>query len=76
MLSADLSSGTSAPVLNFNRRSKLTKVIRIMAWVLRYIHNVRSKRDGHGGELTFEEMEAAKLRLFRYVQQQEFAEEL
>ena len=74
LLSADLSS--SAPVLNFKRWSKFTKVIRIMAWVLRFIHNVRSKRDGHGGELTFEEMEAAKLHLFRYVQQQEFAEEL
>ena len=74
LLSADLSS--SAPVLNFKRWSTFTKVIWIMAWVLRFIHNVRSKRDGHGGELTFEEMEAVKLRLFRYVQQQEFAEEL
>ena len=44
--------------------------------VLWFVPNMQSQKSGHGGGLTFEELEAAKLHLFQYVQQQDFPGEL
>ena len=74
-LSDGLSSETSGPILNFRGLSEITKVMRIMAPVSRFLRNVQLKKNGHGVELTFGDFEATKLYLPWYVQQQEFAEE-
>ena len=61
-------------VFDINRHSKWTKALRVMAYVLRFIHALKGmKRDG---ELTFQEMSDAKLCIFKSVQSEQYVEEL
>ncbi|XP_059218365.1 uncharacterized protein LOC131994991 isoform X1 [Stomoxys calcitrans] len=68
-----------AVVPNFNRFSKYRRLKRAMAWIHRYIKNLRRCVRGETcmvGELDVEEEVKAELYLCRYVQQQYLADEL
>ncbi|GBM40950.1 hypothetical protein AVEN_161590-1 [Araneus ventricosus] len=56
--------------------SKFHSILRLVAWVLRFINNVRSRtNEKKRGQLTVEETESAEIQLFRSVQAQSFPDE-
>lgn len=54
-----VNEGTT-PVFEFNRWSDFTKVMNIIAWVRRFIHNCKPNDTKHTGPLTYEELCTAK----------------
>ena len=64
-------------VFQVERWGKLTKAIRVVAWVLRFIFNSRHKQeDRRLGDVSYDEMQHARQVLIQQVQQQEFAAEV
>jgi hypothetical protein len=59
----------------FQRWSTFTKVVRIVAWVLRFIHNTKSKETKLSGELAYDEITSAKIMVFQLEQKEAFASE-
>lgn len=47
-------------IFDFSRYSDFTKVMDIVAWVRRFIHNCKPNGTKHSGSLTYEEMNKAK----------------
>ena len=62
-------------LLDVDRWGSLSKAIRMVAWMLRFMANSRSPERLHG-ELTFDELAKAKFKLIQCVQRYEFAEEI
>jgi hypothetical protein len=73
-----LSTSTSMQsVFEVERWGSLQKCLRVVAWVLRFQHNSKSVlEDRRTGELSFQELELAKIALFRSVQAQVYAPEI
>ena len=72
-----LTTVTRAPLYNFERRSSFTSVIRIYGFILRFIRNrVRSSLPSFTGLLGFEELCAAKITMFRDLQNFHYGEEI
>ncbi|XP_059216147.1 uncharacterized protein LOC131994043 isoform X2 [Stomoxys calcitrans] len=64
---------------DINRFSKYSRLKRTMAWVLRYMHNLRCKLKqsaGRSGELSVDEEEEAEKYLCKQVQQEMFGDDL
>ena len=87
VLCSVMAEETSSPVLiaatpgenvfQVERWGKLTKAIRVVAWVLRFIFNSRHKlEDRRLGDVSYDEMQHARQVLIQQVQQQEFAAEV
>ncbi|GFS80104.1 integrase catalytic domain-containing protein [Trichonephila clavipes] len=56
--------------------SKFHSILRLVAWVLRFINNVRSRiSDRKKGQLSLDELESAEIQLIRSVQAQSFTDE-
>ena len=62
-------------LLDVDRWGSLSKAIRVVAWMLRFMANSRSPEHLHG-ELTFDELTKAKFKFIQCVQRYEFAEEI
>ena len=62
-------------LLDVDRWGSLSKAIRVVAWMLRFMANSRSPERLHGA-LTFDELTKAKFKLIQCVQRYEFAEEI
>ena len=65
-------------IFDVDRWGSLTKAIRVVAWVLRYISNLKLTRVERQltSDLTFEELKCARYQLILSVQQHEFAVEI
>ena len=64
-------------VFQVERWGKLTKAIRVVAWVLHFIFNSRhTQEDRRLGDVSYDEMQHARHVLIQQVQQQEFAAEV
>ena len=73
LLSTD---GVQGPMFEVSRWGTLGKAIRVVGWVLRFIHNVRGHTsEGRAGDLSLKELGVAKLTLIRCVQQEEYGSE-
>jgi hypothetical protein len=67
----------SVKFIESERWSTLLKSIRVIGWILRFVRNVRSrKEDRKFSELSFTELDEAKSSLFRFVQKENFSEEM
>ena len=62
-------------ILDLKKYSRLTKVLRITAWVKRFLHNTQSK-DKRTGDLSVEEMEMAERYWIKRTQNQCFSKEI
>ena len=72
-----ISSEKPSVVFEVDRWGSLTKAIRVVAWVRRFLFNVRESRvQRRGGEVTYRELQDAQRLLFQKVQEQEFSDEL
>ena len=70
-------SGNQCPFLEVDRWSSLTKGIRVMGWILRFINNARGQKPReNAGDLSFTELSEAKTRLLQCVQQAVYGREL
>ena len=63
-------------VLPVERWGSFTKCIRVIAWMLRFVSNSKRGVMKQAGELTYDELHKAKMRLFQYVQQLAYPKEL
>ncbi|XP_049769730.1 uncharacterized protein LOC126108506 [Schistocerca cancellata] len=70
-----LSISTPTSLLNLLKFSSYWKLIRITAWTLRFLHNIRQKNKS-SGELTATELSAAKMYWIRVGQRDSFPNEL
>ena len=70
----------STPDLSFvelDRWGSLTKALRIMGWIGRFVSNCRVAAERRQlGDLSFEELEKGKILLFRVAQRQVYAQEV
>ena len=65
------------PVFSLERWGTFTKAIRVVAWVQRFIQNLKSSpTDRRKGDLSFDELQAAKQCLIRAEQENAFSAEL
>lgn len=62
--------------LPFKQFSSLTKLIRVVAWMQRFVHNSRYPLEKEQGFLTAEQINKAQICLIREVQREAFSEEL
>lgn len=70
-------SVTNQPVVNFEKFSSLSKLERIMAYCLRFIHNCKvSKNDRKHGCLNPSEIQSSRLILVKLVQKEAFQGEI
>ena len=63
-------------LLQVDRHGTLTRATRVMAWILRFVTNTKSASQRQVGELTAEELSAARLQLYREAQAGDFQEEV
>ena len=63
------------PCIEFDRWSSFPKVLRIVAWMKRFILIARSRDDKLSGDLSFEEVSRAKTVVLKCVQKQAYAHE-
>ncbi|KAG8173850.1 hypothetical protein JTE90_001688, partial [Oedothorax gibbosus] len=66
---------TTEPIIDMSRYSSYTKLLRVTAWILRFVHNCKSQQRV-SSDLTSDEFERAKTYWIRTVQQQCFAAEI
>ena len=64
------------PVFVFSRWGTFGKCMRVIAWVLRFVNNLKSKQNVRLDELTYSELCAAKERLLLCVQQEAYDMEI
>ncbi|KAG1697911.1 hypothetical protein GQR58_005883 [Nymphon striatum] len=74
--SSTLTVQKSENILEIERWSSFTKIQRIVGWMFRFINNASKTKENKKGNLDFTEMNQAKLKLFSYVQNQEFSQEI
>lgn len=64
-------------LVEFERYGSFLKAIRVIGWISRFTFNARASLvDRRSGDLSFEELTEAKLRLFKIVQRQSYEREL
>ena len=64
-------------VVDTERWSTLMKSVRVVGWILRFAFNAKSKPQSRRmGDLSFTELESAKIQLIKIVQAQHFQEEI
>lgn len=63
-------------VFDFSRYSDFTKILNIVAWVRRFIHNCKPNGIKHSGFLTYEELSKAKDYIFICVQKESYEKEI
>ncbi|XP_054713877.1 uncharacterized protein LOC129223335 [Uloborus diversus] len=66
----------SDSLLNLEKYSKLSRAVRVTAWIQRFIYNVRCKADKKKGPLRAEELFAAELSLIKEIQHEHFSDEI
>ena len=72
-----ISSEKPSVVFEVERWGSVTKAIRVVAWVRRFLFNIRESRaQRRGGEVTYKELQDARRLLLQKVQEQEFPDEL
>ena len=65
------------PLFALDRWSSVTRAMRVLGWLQKFIHNVRSGKDVRCHcDLSFTELTDAKLKLLKFVQNEEYANEL
>ncbi|XP_068227698.1 uncharacterized protein [Palaemon carinicauda] len=64
------------PLIDLDRYSKLSKVLRVTAYVLRFIINCRNSNNKVAGPLITEEIDFAKLKLIYCIQREVFSAEI
>lgn len=57
-------------VIDLSYFSKYTKIVRMTAWMLRFIHNTINKNNKRKGELSYEECEEAEMKIIKIIQNQ------
>lgn len=65
----------ASSVFDFSRCSDFTKVMNIVAWVRRFIHNCKPNGTKHSGPLTYEELSKAKDYILICVQKESYEKE-
>lgn len=65
-----------ASFVNFDRFSSELRMVRMMAWILRFVSNSRGKQCRHAGELDVDELSKAEDICIREAQKQSFLDEL
>jgi len=68
-----IKSENERPVLDITRWGTFTRAVRVTAWVLRFISNLRSEKVS--GELSYNELTKAKNFLFRHTQKRAYGTE-
>ena len=64
-------------LIPFNKFSSYNKLVRVMAWILRFAHNINPQREiKYSGHLTVPELQKAEQQLLAVAQAQDFPEEL
>lgn len=63
-------------IINIERFGNLTKPLRIIAWIKRFIYNVKNKKNRRIGTLTSEELQIAENFWIKKTQEDHFKEEL
>lgn len=69
------STDPAEPLLDLDKYSGLRTVLRLTAWMRRFMNNARSSQKTHG-ELTVEELTAAEMYWVKVTQEQGFSHEL
>ena len=65
------------PVLQIERYSSLTKAMRVMAYIQRFIQNLKVRREQRKlGDLTYHELDRARFLLLEEAQMSHFSKEL
>ncbi|XP_064464904.1 uncharacterized protein LOC135376233 [Ornithodoros turicata] len=64
------------PLLQLEDHSSLNRVLRVTAYVLRYINNTRRPQSKHSGSLSAEELHSAELLWVRWTQLESFPTEI
>ncbi|XP_006812352.1 uncharacterized protein LOC102804307 [Saccoglossus kowalevskii] len=59
-----------------NHFSSWPKLIKVVAWILRWKHIVKSKGKGVAGPISVEEWKGAEISIVKYIQQQSYAAEV
>lgn len=62
--------------LDLKRYGTLSKATRVVGWMMRFVHNVRRRHGRREGELSSDELAAARDQLFRLEQTDSFAGEI
>ena len=63
-------------LLQVERYGTFSKATRVVGWVLRFVWNVRNRSERRDGELSSDELAAARVNLYRSVQMDSFAPEV
>ncbi|CAH1111490.1 unnamed protein product, partial [Psylliodes chrysocephalus] len=63
---------TDTDYWHFYYFSQYTKLLRMMAWILRFCHNVKNPRQRFSGELTAEEINQTEVVVLKEVQKESF----
>ncbi len=69
-------ANTSDPLFNLDNYSKLSKVLRITAWMMRFVNNSKPNSIKLKGPLSAQELQNAELLWVKQVQMSEFAAEI
>ena len=65
-----------ASVFDFSKWSHFTKVLNIIAWVLRFVNNSKHGSIKFSGPLTYDELSKAKIKIFMCVQREFYEKEI
>ncbi|XP_011858442.1 PREDICTED: uncharacterized protein LOC105555996 [Vollenhovia emeryi] len=64
-------------IINYNKFSSLNKLLRVVAYVLRFSHNIRcEKKRREIGAITAEELQKAKASTIKLIQKEEFKDDI
>ncbi|XP_053687000.1 uncharacterized protein LOC128736541 [Sabethes cyaneus] len=67
---------TWEPLVTYDRFSKWERLQRSMSYVLRFLHNARSKGNRRGGQLSQFELEAAEIEIWKQIQIEVYPDEV
>ena len=64
------------PVYDVERCSSFAKILRIIAYILRFIHNCKPESEKITGELSYDELSVSKLKVFSDCQRQHYLSDI
>ncbi|GFS74886.1 uncharacterized protein NPIL_626641 [Nephila pilipes] len=64
------------PVLKFGNYSSWERLRRLSAWIQRFCRNARKVKDHDSGELSAEELEGAEIYWMKYIQEENYPEDI
>ena len=64
------------PIIPLDRHSSYSRLIRVTAWSLRFIHNCRAKESHHSGSLSVRELSNSRVLWLSMAQSQMFPDEI